>query len=164
MAFGPAPWTYDPGEELYDDGIALADFLAGYTDTPEDCLFGVWEGYGQFGGMFILTTDGGIPLSPPQEVPSAERFICDDWEYFLYRGALDALNGFYTFPTWCNTPNIWWPADRAWFVMSHYDLDSTYVAGSEECIQALLDHPSFEVLPIASNASFGWGQDRVNLP
>lgn len=162
----PAPWRYDPGEELYDVGIALGDFLSGYTSTPQDCFFGVWEGYGTFsvGSMIMLSTDGGIPLPPPGEVLNAERFICDDWEYLLYRGALDALHGFYTIPIWCNLPNIWWPADRAWFVMSHYDLDSTYVAGSEECIQALLNHPSFEALPIAANAPFGWGQDLVNLP
>lgn len=161
----PAPWKYDPDEELYDVGIALADFLAGYTDTPLDCFFGVWEGYGQLGvgSMFMLSTDGGVPLSPPAEVLSAERFICDDGEYLLYRGALDAMDSFYTVPIWCNLPNIWWPADRAWFVVSHYDLNSTYVAGSEECIRALLAHPYFEVLPVAANAPFGWGQDQINL-
>jgi hypothetical protein len=63
--------------------------------------------------MFILSVDGGIPLSPPREALSAERFICNEWEYFLYRGALDGLNGFYTFPIWYHAPNIWWPADRA---------------------------------------------------
>ena len=166
FGLGPAPWRDDPDEELYDEGTALAGFLAGYTDTPQDCFFGVWEGYGQFGvgSMVMLSTDGGIQLSPPREVLSAERFICDDWEYFLYRGALDALNGFYAVPIWGNLPNIWWPADQAWFVMSHYDLDSTYVAGSEECIQALINHPSFEALPIAADARFGWGQDLINLP
>lgn len=162
----PAPWRYDPDDELYDEGIALAGFLAGYTDTLQDCFFGIWEGYGHLdvGGMFILSTDGGIPLSPPAEVLNAERFVCDDWKYLLYRGALDAMDSFYTVPIWCNLPNIWWPADRAWFVMSHYDLDSTYIAGSEECIQALINHPSFEVLPIAADAHFGWGQDLINLP
>ena len=165
FGIGPAPWKYDPDEELYDVGIALADFLAGYTDTPQDCCFGVWEGYGHLGvgGMFMMSTDGGIPLSPPAETLNAERFVCDDWKYLLYGGAISAIDSFYTTPIWCNLPNIWWPADRAWFVMSHYDSDSTYVAGSDECIEALLQHPSFEVLPVAANAPFGWGQDRVNL-
>ena len=162
----PAPWRYDPDEELYDEGIALAAFLAGYTDTPQDCFFGIWEGYGQFsvGSMVMLSTNGGIPLSPPAEVLKAEQFVCDDWKHLLYRGALDAIESFYTVPIWGNLPNIWWPSDRAWFVMSHYDMNSTYIAGSEECIQALLNHQFFEVLPVAANDPFGWGQDQVNLP
>ena len=126
---GPAPWLHNPPEELWDnDVVELAQFLVGYTSNAEQCFFGIWEGYGQFGdgGMFILSTDGGIPLSPPQEVLSAPRFICDRWKYLLYRGPLDALNNFLTHRSWSDVPNIWWPADRAWFVTSHYDLDTTY--------------------------------------
>ena len=186
---GPAPWLHSPPDELGDnDVMELAQFLAGYTSNAEQCFFGIWEGYGQFGagGTVILSADGGIPLSPPPEVLSAQQvqelidadnvlspppevlsaqqFICDDWKYLLYQGPLDALHNFLTHRFWGDVPNIWWPADRAWFVMSHYDLDSTYIAGSEECIQALLNHPSFEVMAIAGDAPFGWGQDQVNLP
>ena len=186
---GPAPWLRNPPDKLWEnDVIELAQFLAGYTSNAEQCFFGIWEGYGQFGdgGMFILSADGRVPpfpppkvlsaqqvqelrdadnvLSPPQEVLSAQRFICDHWRYLLYRGQLDALNNFLTHRSWSDVPNIWWPVYRSWFVMSHYGLYSTYVAGSEECIQALLNHPSFEVRAIAGDASFGWEQDQVNLP
>ena len=47
---GPAPWHDDPAFGRLDDDQAtvLADFLRGFTSTPESCFFGVWEGYGQF--------------------------------------------------------------------------------------------------------------------
>ncbi|MYC32019.1 MAG: hypothetical protein F4X64_02450 [Chloroflexi bacterium] len=164
---GPAPWKHDPGALHDRDAIELAKFLVGYTGTPEQCFFGVWEGYGYFsvGSAFILSADGGVPLSPPPEIQSAELFECDDWKYYLYGGPLASLGNFFANDRfWGDTPNIWWPADRAWFVMSHYDLDCTYVAGSDECIQNLLQHLSFEVIPIAANAPYGWGQDQINLP
>lgn len=163
----PAPWKHEPGALHDEDAIELAKLLAGYTRTPEQCYFGVWEGYGQFGvgSTFMLSTDGGAPLSPPPEVLSAEQFECDYWEYFLYGGPLALLDSFFGVDRWWgDVPNIWWPADHAWFVMSHYDLDCTYVAGSDECIRALLQHPLFEVMPIAADAPWGWGQDQVNLP
>lgn len=168
FGMGPDPWKHDPSDALRDqDAIDLARLLAEYTRTAEQCFFGVWEGYGQFGAgsMFILSADGGVPLFPPPEVLSAERFECDGWEYFLYGGPLASLDAFFADGRlWGDAPNIWWPADRSWFVMSHYDLDCTYVAGSDECILALLQHPSFEAMPIAADAPWGWGQDRVNLP
>jgi hypothetical protein len=38
----------------------------------------------------------------------------------------------------------WWPADQAWCVGNDLYADSVYVAGSEECVSALLDDPRLE--------------------
>ncbi len=60
-------------------------------------------------------------------------------------------------------PNIWWPADRAWFVATTIDLDSTYIGASQECIDALLGHPALEVVPAEYLASMAITADTINL-
>jgi hypothetical protein len=42
------------------------------------------------------------------------------------------------------SPSIFWPEDRAWCVATEIDLDSTYVGGSRQLIEALLDDTRFE--------------------
>ncbi len=46
-------------------------------------------------------------------------------------------------------PNLFWLADRAWFVASDTDLDSTYLGGSVALVDAVLEHAGLEVWPIA---------------
>ncbi len=36
------------------------------------------------------------------------------------------------------TPNLWWPEDRAWFVATEIDLAWTYVGGREALIEQLV--------------------------
>ena len=71
FGIGEAPWYENPNEGRLDEGEAgsLAEFLADFTGTASRCFLAVWDGYGQFsgGGMGILSTSGGIPLSPPSE-------------------------------------------------------------------------------------------------
>ncbi len=59
------------------------------------------------------------------------------------------------FPFWGYSPNVWWPEDRAWCVATDIDLCDTYVGGSLECVQAVLDHPDLEALPTSLDATLG---------
>ena len=43
--------------------------------------------------------------------------------------------------------NLWWPADRAWCVVTDIDLTSTYVGGSAVCIAELRATPGLECVP-----------------
>jgi hypothetical protein len=45
--------------------------------------------------------------------------------------------------------NLWWPADRAWCVVTDIDLMSTYVGGSHACIGEVLDTPGLEAVAAA---------------
>jgi len=36
------------------------------------------------------------------------------------------------------SPNLFWPSDRAWCVATEIDLDSTYVGGSRALVEAIL--------------------------
>nr|NLD40647.1 hypothetical protein [Actinomycetales bacterium] len=47
------------------------------------------------------------------------------------------------------SPNLVWPEDRAWVMVSEIDFDSTLIACSVECADALLQSDGIEALPIS---------------
>lgn len=59
-------------------------------------------------------------------------------------------------------PNILWPDDRAWVMVSEIDFDSTVVAGSAELVRALCTTPGIEALPLREGDDLGWDADEVN--
>ena len=67
-------------------------------------------------------------------------------------------------PFWGDSPNIWWPEDRAWCVATDIDLYDTYVGGSKECIEAILSNPDLEALPATLDARLDLGGDTINAP
>lgn len=165
---GEAPWREDPthGSLDEDDAVALAEFLAGFTDTPDRCFFAIWEGYGKFspGGMSVLSYGGGKgkALSPPDEVLSAERIKGVGRDYLLYSGSLSEIGSFFA-GFWRDSPSIWWPEDRSWCVATDIDLDSTYIGGTAGCIDALTNSPRFEILPTTIDAPVHMQADTLNL-
>jgi hypothetical protein len=58
--------------------------------------------------------------------------------------------------------NLWWPEDRAWFVASEIDFDSTFVGGDDRLIAALVSDKRLEALPIVLSARADDAADRVN--
>ena len=132
----------------------LVDLLRAATTTPDDCWFCVWEG---FGG---LDTQG-----------VTARVRLPEREYLLRRGPVEAAldptphregPGFGvirftpigTAPSaladvfWEDqSPNLWWPADRAWIVVTEIDDDCSYIGGTAALIRAVVDHPDLEALP-----------------
>ena len=140
------PWAHDPEEDRIEpeDIVALSGFLSNYTGTPDEYYFAVWDGYGSFsaGASALMTTSGGIPLLPSVDVEKTQRVNGVHREYLIYSGP-PSFNDFFDFPG-LEGPNIWWPADRSWCVSTDIDLDSTYIGGSEECIENLINHPSLE--------------------
>ncbi len=161
-----APWREDPDHGSMEEATAtqLAAFLSQFTVTPGECYFGVWEGYGQYsGGSAMLTSDGrGGRLSTPREIRRAQRVKGVGRDYLLYTGHLEHIAGFYR-NFLSQPPNLWWPADRAWFVATDIDLDSTYVGASQELVNALLRHPVLEAVPAEFRASVAMTADTINL-
>jgi hypothetical protein len=67
------------------------------------------------------------------------------------------------FPTAHNVScNLWWPADHAWCVATEIDLDSTYVGGSEACIEELLANSELEVARLDGAAGVTADSDTLN--
>jgi hypothetical protein len=144
--FGPlAQWTrinVDPdGQEWHGQprvgtltpSVArpLSEVLAAFTTTPATCFFGVWEGYG----------GGELP-------PGIQLFSSNTRVMGLFEGPIqDATFSFGAWPG-SQLANLWWPADRAWFVVSEIDYDSTIVVGSRACIDAVLRAPNIEAFEV----------------
>jgi hypothetical protein len=119
----PRTGTLEP-----DELEALVDVLARFTATTQSCRFGVWEGYA-----------GTVPAGPRVEIPG--RSLA------LYAGPMQAAGALLEFPT-RQTPNLWWPDDRAWCVASEIDFCSTYVGGSPELIERVLGDERLEAIPV----------------
>lgn len=64
---------------------------------------------------------------------------------------------------WRHSPNLIWPADRAWCVASEVDFDSTLVGGSVELIEAIVNAPDLEAWQVEPDDSLAADADKVNL-
>jgi hypothetical protein len=124
----------------------LVDHLRKATTTSDLCWFAMWEG---FGGI----DDGGV----------RERVELPNRNYLLYRGTIDrALETLVDPFPFDQSPNLWWPEDRAWFVATEIDFDSTFVGGDDPLIAVLVTDRRLEALPIALSARADAAADRVN--
>ena len=106
-------------EEQY---AVLVETLRAFTSTPGVCHFCMWVGFG------FLDVGTEVP-----KVHLGRGFR----SYLLYRGPLTPPPSFRFDLIW-QSPAMWWPDDRAWFVATEIDGENTYVGGSRECIEALL--------------------------
>jgi hypothetical protein len=60
------------------------------------------------------------------------------------------------------SPNLIWTTDRSWFVASEIDLDSTYVGGSTELINELLEDSRLEAWRTLPSDSVAADRDMLN--
>lgn len=169
---GPPPYSQGGPRDgsLYPpDAVALAAIARGWTATPEDCWFCVWDGFGwdvvsrtgtRPGTGEIIAGSGRDPVPGP--VREGPRVRLPNRDYLLYRGPVEAavtlagLDG-----TGGQCPNLWWPADRAWCVATEIDLPWTYVGGPRGLIDAVLTHDQIEALPAAPDDQLNRVEDWV---
>lgn len=136
---------------------ALCEILAQHASTTERCFFGVWEGGHTKGELAeALPAISSVELSRPllPLPPDAGR------DYVVISGPLQSASPLFQL-TWLN---MIWPADRAWFVATDIDFDSTLVGGSESLAEEILSRPEFEAFPIGPSDSLAWDADRINPP
>jgi len=138
------PFIYPPRNGVLPESQvrALADLLPGHTSTPSECWFCLWEGYGYLEAK----------RAARRVIPNPQR------SYFLFRGSTDEAAG------WQDGPNIWWPDDRTWCVASEIDLPYTYVCGSKELIEEILERPELEAVPSDVSDGITYDSDKVNAP
>ncbi|MEJ1089676.1 hypothetical protein WDU99_15280 [Microbacterium sp. Mu-80] len=113
----------------------------------------------------------------PDEVSKGPRLDLPDRAYVLFSAAPAA----FVDPAWvldapwrdrpaeahgfapaAQHPNMLWPDDHAWVMVSEIDFDSTIVAGSAELITAICADATLEAEPIPVNADLSWQADGVN--
>jgi hypothetical protein len=149
------PPTGTLGQDVID---AAANVLRPFTAEPSTCWYCVWEGYGLWrpGGLLVAVREDQLPNPrdeldmPPSESPvdSLPKVELPGRRYLLFRGALASATAFAEV-LWDQTPNLWWPEDRAWFVASPIDLHSTYVGATRECIDSILRTDDLESIEVS---------------
>lgn len=156
-------WGSLPKPELE----VLADLLARHTATPERCWCCVWEGYGQLHGGAAVgqLTRGGKPDPVPPIVPSnvlgGPRVLVPNRSYYLLCGPLADVGDLFDLLRH-QSPNVWWPDDRAWCVATEIDFAWTYVAGTVTAIDAVLADRRLEGLPATPSDRFTYDSDVRN--
>ena len=148
-----------PFELRPDDGAlpflalrSLCDVLASHTTTPSACLVGVWEGR----GWPELRRFQTLRLQLPERL------------FIVLEGPIDAVehlgwshfNGSFV----REAPSIIWPADRAWFISTDVDQDSTYLGGTIDLVEALVADDRLEVWRVDPRDPITADGDTINLP
>lgn len=141
----------------------LAGILARYTATPDGCWFGLWDGYGWMMGRPAIAPIGGeggdgastehVDRIHTPELPT-HRLHLPSRSFALYRGPIASAAAFCRFGG-RQSPNLWWPEDRSWYVASEIDLNSTYVGGTASLIEELSHEVLFESLPVEIDERVG---------
>ena len=178
--FETEPMEGEPPVEVLE---SLVNTLRRFTSTPESTYLGIWDGWGQlhsrsFGfitsdessdmaaqaGAFVAQRAADVDAHPTFELPGRSYLLgtCPiDVVIEMADGPLEVahmpLAGMLGIPL-----AMWWPADRAWFVASEIDFDSTLVAGTGELRDALLADDSIEAFEVPPDGILSFDGDRIN--
>ena len=133
----PRPDGYHPGHGPNWGSLptperrVLVEVLAAATTTPGKCWFCLWEGRGGVDNRGVV-----------------ERVRLPHRNYLFYRGPIEtALVSPPGLEHWDQSPNLWWPDDRAWCVATEVDYAWTYLGGTNALIDRLLTDVRLEILP-----------------
>lgn len=170
---------FDVGESetcRSDDAIMalVVEVAAGHTRTPDDVIFGLWDGWGELtdaGRVYhsIRATwlrDLWFRPSPPRIRPAFDAAILDGpvvdlagaRSYLLFRGPARDVGDWGARPYETDLArtlppaSITWPSDRAWFIAADVDEDRLCVGGTAALVDALIAHPGLDAEPIAHGA------------
>ncbi|NLU69342.1 hypothetical protein [Streptomyces sp. HNM0574] len=185
----PGLWDHEPEEGSLPRTLArrLARVLGAHTTTPESCWFAVWDGHG------ILAVDEGdtAKFTVPHRDMFLLAGPLDAVHSRTLEGtptAADAARGSFAFyttgddgdepsstlpdpaqllaahePFW-QSPNLWWPEDRAWSVATDIDFTWTYVGGTRACVDAVLAAEGLEAYEAEPGHAVTFDGDTVNPP
>lgn len=138
----PPGWISRPSiGHLDKDALdRLTGVLGEFTLTPGLCYFCLWEGYGAI-RKYVLRKRQAVEIG--------------EYRYLLFQGPLRVIPQE-------QSPNLWWPEDRAWCVSTDIDSLSTLVGGSREMVARLVRHSGLEALLIGVDDRVDIGSDMVN--
>ena len=128
----------------------LYEIAQEFTESPDLHYFCFWDGYGQEEFSPVLRGWSKVRIDIGVEIRN----------YFLFRGRLDS--GMVEQAFWLQSPSIWWPADRAWCIVTDVDAMETWIGGSAACVERISTHPQLEALPITLDARLDFGGDAIN--
>ena len=143
----------------------LLETLGEFTATPRRAFFGIWAGttWGTVSPT-TMTTHSTDDLSyafsadeadlPPLALPR---------RYTVLTGSVDRA---VLVKRWLSpsSPNLIWPEDRAWFLATEIEFDSTLVGGTEKPARRILEDGRLEAFPIGPRDLLTWDADKINPP
>lgn len=160
--------------------IPLVDILRRSTSTAGRCWFCIWAGFGSWGGGVAYLAADRSPLAEwsrrrreRRETRSVQKaldriptapIMHGTRDCLVFTGPIDAVPSMSIGGRHPQSPNWWWPDDRAWVVVSELDAPSTYIGGSAELARAILDEPRLEAVPSGPEHRFDSDGDRINAP
>ncbi len=162
---GASIWNRKPVEgSLSPETAGVLDrVLANHTTTPDVVWLCAWNGWAGLRWVTpgrevgLLATGrrrkrawwGDSPKTERSPLPTVQLL---GRKYVLLCGSMsDVGQSAVDRPAW-QSPSLWWPDDRSWFVSTPIDGRSTYVGGSEACVDALLRCEGVEALAIQASA------------
>lgn len=169
---GSEPDTGSLEEDLLAD---LVETLGEHTSTPANCFFGIWTGM-TWGAVFAVPrgsteappadefhSTADLSFAFPAEQVARPHLDLPRREYVVLTGPLEAAT---LVEGWIspNSPNLIWPEDRAWFVASGIDFDSTLVGGSAKVAGRILEDSRLEAFPVEPRDLLTWHADKINPP
>lgn len=155
----------------------LASHLARHTTIPDAGVAAVWEGWGSGSsarysssrppssriGQFLSRMGRHARARDGRSKTNPKRFPATlelpGRVHSLYAASINAFAD----PSWVDaapwidpeidaqSPNVLWPEDRAWVMVTEVDFDSTIVAGSQELIDELVASGDIEALAVDAN-------------
>ncbi|CAN5279006.1 hypothetical protein BH11ACT2_BH11ACT2_23500 [soil metagenome] len=164
--------------------------LADASTTPELATVGVWHGWGDLhpAGTGLLVASGGdgdasaardrllaelaasvspevsiaANLGPTLSLPDREYVLLDaDVREFVDAALVDSA-GIGWHSGFGPSPNLLWPADRAWFLATEIDFDSTIIGASRALIDEILATSTLESAEVDADTSLAWDADTIN--
>ena len=127
----------------------LRDILERHS-AGADCWLGVWTGLGG-------RSEKGAPVTVT--IDTGHR------EWALYRAPLSMIDT----PLYAGsgrsprqTANLIWCEDPGWWIHTEIDLNTTYIGGDEQLIQAVLESAALEAWPVSADDDITIHADTVN--
>lgn len=132
---------YAPFQGQLDEAslASLLVHLASETSVSDQIWMCTWIG---FGGSPDTV---GLPVRVTWFLDLIGR------QYVLRKGSITSSQDDLEDPRFAKPPTFWWPDDRSWFASSDIDSSSTYIGGSKELIEKILNDPSLEAFPADLN-------------
>jgi hypothetical protein len=168
------------GDMQVEELDRLCRVLAEHTAEPGHCFFGLCLINNDWVLETLSPEEGRLPqlklplgrdhvvlsgpLSAVDQIGSTDRSNVV-WAYYVEPGEEPPTkppDPDPTDPFWRNAPNLIWPSDRSWLVVSEVDFDSTVVGGNRELVEALIAYPELEVYEVEPDTSLAAFSDKIN--
>lgn len=157
----------------------LCAVLADHTAEPEHCFFGlcvISSGLSRnLSGEDARKPRLELPLGRDHVVLAGPLAAVDQirntdtsnvaFAYYLEPGEeppVEPPEPDFSDPFWREAPNLIWPSDRCWLVVSEVDFDSTLVGGTRALVEALISTADLEIYEVEPETSLAAFSDKIN--